>query len=66
MHYEKIAQNIAIKNNASETINNITPKFIPLCTANVWSPKNVASTITSRNQKDIDIITNARAKYTYK
>jgi hypothetical protein len=31
----KNAQKIAIKNNASETINNITPKFNPFCTANV-------------------------------
>jgi hypothetical protein len=31
----KNAQKIAIKNNASDTINSITPKFIPLCTANV-------------------------------
>ena len=37
----KKAQNIAIKNNASETINKITPKFNPFCTAKVWLPKKV-------------------------
>ena len=31
----KKAQNIAKKNNASLTINNATPMFKPLCTANV-------------------------------
>lgn len=37
----KKAQKIAKKNSASETINNITPKFIPFCTARVWSPNKV-------------------------
>lgn len=37
----KKAQKIAKKNNASDTINNIIPKFIPFCTADVWFPKNV-------------------------
>jgi hypothetical protein len=59
----KKAQKIAMKNNASDTINKITPKFIPLCTASVWSPKNVASVIISRNQKDIENITRKAAKY---
>ena len=31
------AQNIPIKNNVSETINNINPKFIPFLTSTVWS-----------------------------
>ena len=34
-------QNIAIKNKASDTINKITPKFKPFCTARVWLPKKV-------------------------
>jgi len=59
----KNAQNIPIKNNASESINKITPTFNPFCTANVWSPKNVASLIISRNQKDIDDTTKNKAKY---
>ena len=50
----KKAQNIAKKNNASDTINNITPKFNPFCTAKVWLPKKVPSDIISLNQKDID------------
>jgi len=37
----KKAQNIAKKNNASETIKSIIPKFNPFCTARVWSPKKV-------------------------
>jgi len=32
---------MAMKNKASETINKITPKFNPFCTAAVWSPKKV-------------------------
>ena len=35
----KKAQKIAKKNKASETINNATPMFNPLCTDNVWFPK---------------------------
>jgi hypothetical protein len=31
----KNAQNIATKNKPSDTINNITPKFNPFCTAKV-------------------------------
>ena len=50
----KKAQNIAKKNNASETINKATPIFKPLCTARVWLPKYVASLITSLNQNDIE------------
>lgn len=57
----KNAQNIAKKNNASDTINKATPIFIPLWTANVWLPKYVASLITSRHQKDIDNITKKKA-----
>ncbi len=59
----KNAQNIAIKNKASDTINNITPKFNPFCTAKVWSPKKVPSDITSLNQKDIDATTKNNPKY---
>jgi len=59
----KNAQKIAIKNNASDTMNNITPKYNPFCTANVWSPKNVASLIISRNQKDIDDTTRNIIRY---
>jgi hypothetical protein len=54
----KKAQKIAKKNNASETINSITPMFIPFCTAKVWSPKYVPSVIISLNHKDIEAITN--------
>ena len=39
---------------ASETINNITPKFNPFCTAKVWLPKYVPSDIISLNHKDIE------------
>ena len=53
----KKAQNIAIKNKPSDTINNINPKFSPFCTASVWSPKNVPSDIISLNQKNIESIT---------
>ena len=49
----KYAQNIAKKNKASDTINNATPMFSPLCTANVWLPKYVPSEITSLNQKNM-------------
>lgn len=59
----KNAQNIAKKNKPSDTINKATPIFKPLCTANVWLPKYVASDITSRNQKDIDDIKVKNAKY---
>jgi hypothetical protein len=52
-----------MKNKASETINKITPKFNPFCTARVWSPKKVPSAIISRNQKDIDEISSIKAKY---
>jgi ABC-type cobalt transport system substrate-binding protein len=62
-HYEKKAQKMAMKNKASETINKITPKFNPFCTAAVWSPKKVPSAIISRNQKDIDEISSIKAKY---
>lgn len=60
----KYAQNIAKKNNPSETINKATPKLRPLCTAKVWLPKYVPSDITSLNQNDIDDtkIINARYK----
>ena len=34
----KKAQNIARKNNASDTINKPTPILKPRCTANVWFP----------------------------
>ena len=47
----KKAQNIAKKKSASDIINNPTPILIPLCTANVWLPKNVPSEITSLNHK---------------
>ena len=59
----KNAQKIAIKNKASETINSITPKFNPFCTAKVWSPKKVLSDITSLNQKDIDDINKTNPEY---
>jgi len=49
----KYAQKMAKKNKASDTINNATPMFSPLCTANVWLPKYVASEITSLNQKNM-------------
>ena len=62
----KNAQNIAIKNNASDTINNIIPKLSPFWTTNVWSPNKVASLIISRNQKDIENITINNPKYTKK
>jgi ABC-type cobalt transport system substrate-binding protein len=54
---------MAMKNKASDTINKITPKFNPFCTANVWSPKKVPSLIISLNQKDIDTITKNIPKY---
>lgn len=57
----KNAQNIAKKNNASETINKATPMFKPLWTANVWLPKYVPSLITSLHQKDIEEISNTKA-----
>jgi hypothetical protein len=57
----KNAQNIAKKNNASETINKATPIFNPLWTANVWLPKKVPSLITSRHQKDIEETSNTKA-----
>ena len=34
--------------------------FIPLCTANVWLPRYVASLITSLNQKDIEDISKSK------
>ena len=37
----KNAQNIAMKNKASDTINNITPRFNPFWTERVWLPKYV-------------------------
>jgi len=37
----KKAQNIAKKNNASDTINSIIPKFKPFWTDRVWSPNKV-------------------------
>ena len=57
----KNAQNIAKKNNASDTINKATPIFNPLCTANVWFPKYVPSLITSRHQNDIEEITKIKS-----
>jgi len=57
----KKAQNIAKKNNASDTINKATPMFKPLCTAKVWLPKYVPSLITSRHQNDIENITDKNA-----
>ena len=57
----KKAQKIAKKNKASDTINNITPKFNPFCTAKVWLPKNVPSDIISLNHKDIDATTKIKA-----
>jgi len=57
----KNAQNIAKKNNASDTINKATPIFKPLWTANVWLPKYVPSLITSRHQNDIERISNTKA-----
>ena len=50
----KNAQNIATKKQASDTINNITPKFNPFCTAKVWFPKKVPSEIISLNHIVID------------
>ena len=58
----KNAQNIAKKNNASETIKSIIPKFNPFCTAKVWFPKYVASLIISLNQNDIEEIKDIKAK----
>lgn len=57
----KKVQKIARKNSASLTINKATPMFKPLCTAEVWLPKYVASLITSLNQRDIDSTTSNRA-----
>lgn len=59
----KNAQKIAIKNKASDTINNKTPIFIPFCTALVWFPKKVPSDIISLNHKDIDHIINITLIY---
>ena len=59
----KNAQNIAKKKKASETINNPIPIFKPLCTANVWFPRYVASDIMSLNHKDIDNIKQNKARY---
>jgi len=59
----KNAQNIAIKNNASETIKRIKPKCSPFCTAKVWFPKKLASLIISLNQKNIENITPIIPKY---
>ena len=50
----KNAQKIATKNKPSDTINSITPRSNPFCTANVWFPKYVPSAIISLNQKAID------------
>jgi len=36
--------------------------FNPLCTANVWLPKNVPSLITSLHHNDIDEISVTKAK----
>lgn len=47
----KKVQNIAIKNNASDTINKATPKFKPFFTADVWLPKYVPSAVISLNHK---------------
>ena len=52
----KKAQNIAKKNNASDAINKPTPIFNPLCTANVWFPKNVPSADISLNHSVIELI----------
>jgi len=53
---------MAKKNKASETINNPTPIFNPLCTAKVWLPIYVPSAIISLNQNDIDKIKDIKAK----
>lgn len=58
----KKVQNIAKKKRASDTINNPTPKFIPLCTAKVWLPKYVASAMISLNHKDIEYTKDSKAK----
>ena len=47
---------MAKKNKASDTIKRATPKFIPFCTARVWSPKYVPSLIMSLNHKPIAYI----------
>jgi hypothetical protein len=52
---------MAKKNKASDTINNATPIFKPLCTAKVWLPKYVPSDITSLNHKPIEYITKIKA-----
>ena len=57
----KKVQNIAKKNNASDTINKATPILIPLWTAIVWLPKYVPSDMISRNQNDIEAITHISA-----
>ena len=57
----KNAQKIAIKNNASLTINKANPILRPICTAKVWLPKYVASLITSLNQNDMVKITRSKA-----
>ena len=51
----KKAQKIAKKKYASLTINNPIPMFNPLCTADVWLPKYVASVVMSLNQKHIEL-----------
>jgi hypothetical protein len=56
----KKAQKIAKKNNTSDIINNATPMFKPLCTANVWLPRYVPSEIISLNHKAIEYATPTR------
>lgn len=58
----KNVQNMAKKKSASLTINKAIPMFKPLCTADVWLPKYVASQVTSLNQKHMDAISKIRAK----
>ena len=53
---------MAKKNKASDTINNATPRFNPLCTAREWLPKYVPSAIISLNQNDIDNIRAVKLK----
>ena len=59
----KNVQKIAKKKKASLTINKPTPKFKPLSTAKVWSPKYVASVIISLNQRDIELTKINKDKY---
>lgn len=57
----KKLQNTLKKKSASLIINKPTPMLRPLCTAEVWLPKNVPSDIISLNQHDIEYISKKKA-----